>query len=141
MSMDKMRTITSVSAVSSGRLKLGWSDGVEATVDVSALVKVDDGFGGASVGDWGHSVAWPSGAELGADRLWLETLTAIGRDDARQFLEWRMRNGLSLSKAADALGLARRTVAYYSNGERTVPKAILLACRGWDASEGLPRAA
>lgn len=141
MSMDKMRTIIAVEVPHSGALWLRWSDGIEATVEVSGLVKVDDGFGGASVGDWGHSVAWPSGAEVGADRLWLETLSVIGHDDARQFLEWRLRNGLSLSKAAEALGLARRTVAYYSNGDRPVPKAILLACRGWEASEGLPRAA
>ena len=58
----------------------------------------------------------------------------------RQFLAWRLRNGLSLSKAAEALGLARRTVAYDSNGER-IPKAILLACKGWDASGGMARAA
>jgi predicted transcriptional regulator len=41
-----------------------------------------------------------------------------------------MRHALSLSKAADALGISRRMVAYYSNGEKRVPKPILLACRG-----------
>jgi predicted transcriptional regulator len=40
---------------------------------------------------------------------------------------------LSLNKAAEALGISRRMVAYYSNGEKAVPKAILLACRGWEA--------
>lgn len=141
MSMDKMRTIISAVGVAPGRLRLGWSDGVDVTLDVSALVTVDDDFGGASVGEWGHSVVWPSGADIGAERLWLETLSASGHEDARHFLEWRMRHGLSLTKAAEALGLARRTVAYYSNGDRPVPKAILLACRGWEANEGLPRAA
>ncbi len=141
MSMDKMRTIIAVEARRAGSLWLRWSDGIEATVDVAGLVKFDDGFGGASVGEWGHSVVWPSGADIGAERLWLETLSASGHEDARHFLEWRMRHGLSLTKAAEALGLARRTVAYYSNGDRPVPKAILLACRGWEANEGLPRAA
>src|SRR3546814_5219789 len=73
--------------------------------------------------------------------LWLETLSATGHGDVRAFLEWRLRHALSLSKAADALGVSRRMVAYYSNGEKKVPKPILLACRGWEASNGLYRAA
>ncbi len=64
--------------------------------------------------------------------LWLETLSATGRGDARTFLEWRLRHGLSLAKTADALGLSRRMVAYYSNGEKPIPKSILLACKGWE---------
>jgi hypothetical protein len=90
-------------------------------------------FAKVKVGDWGHSLEWPSGAEAGADSLWLETLSALKRQDARTFLEWRLRNGLSLSKAAEALGLSRRMVAYYSNAEKPVPKTVLLACLGWEA--------
>lgn len=141
MSMDKMRIITAVEVQEAGRLWLRWSDGVEARLDMSGLVSSKGNMGAASVGEWGHSIVWPNGVELGADRLWLETLSANGHDDSRQFLEWRLRNGLSLSKAADALGLARRTIAYYSNGDRPVPKSILLACRGWEAAEGLSCAA
>ena len=88
------------------------------------------------IGDWGHSLVWPSGAEAGADALWLETLSAARRDDTRAFLEWRLRHGLSLTRAAEALGLSRRMVAYYSNGEKPVPKTVLLACRGWEAERG-----
>lgn len=33
---------------------------------------------------------------------------------------WRLRHALSLSKAADALGVSRRMVAYYSSGEKKV---------------------
>ena len=58
----------------------------------------------------------------------------VKREDARTFLEWRLMNGLSLSRAADALGLSRRMVAYYSNAEKRVPRTVLLACRGWDAN-------
>lgn len=141
MSMDKMRTITAVEAREAGLLWLRWSDDAEVLVDIAALVPLDDGCPTASVGDWGHSVIWSNGVEVGADRLWLETLSTNGHDDARQFLEWRLRNGLSLSKAAEALGLARRTIAYYSNGDRPVPKSILLACCGWEAKEALRHAA
>lgn len=146
---DKTRTITAVRATGPSLLHLAWSDGTAATVDLEPVLgdatlsalRDPDEFVRVEAGDWGHSVAWPSGAELGADMLWLETLSATGHDDARAFLEWRLRHGLSLSKAAEALGVSRRMVAYYSNGEKRVPKPILLACRGWEVSEGLGRAA
>ena len=145
MSTDRMRTIEAVTARDSARLHLRWSDGTEAEVAVApdALESLggDGQFRSVRLGDWGHSVAWPNGYQLGADSLWRGTLSATGRDDADEFLAWRMRNGLSLTKAAEALGLARRTVAYYSNGDRRIPKAILLACKGWDASGGIAQAA
>ncbi|MBA4747752.1 MAG: helix-turn-helix transcriptional regulator [Sphingopyxis sp.] len=138
MSGDHMRTLASAELLPDSGLRLCWSDGIEADI---AMPKRFKAVGQPVIGDWGHSLEWPDGTELGADSLWLDTLTAIGRGDARQFLEWRLRNGLSLTKAAEALGLARRTVAYYSNGDRPVPKAILLACKGWDASPELRKAA
>lgn len=128
MNSDTMRTIRNAKTLGGQRLRLEWSDGTVAELTVP------QGKGEVEVGDWGHSLVWPDGSEVGADSLWLETLDAIGRGDARHFLEWRLANGLSLAKAADALGLARRTVAYYSNGDRVVPKTVLLACKGWDAT-------
>ena len=137
---DKTRTIVSVAADGPQSLRLVWSDGTEAVLDLGAALDTP-GFAALSdpaefarveVGDWGHSLVWPSGAELGADMLWLETLSATGHGDVRAFLEWRLRHALSLSGAADALGVSRRMVAYYSNGEKKVPKPILLACRGWE---------
>jgi hypothetical protein len=137
---DKTRTITAVRAIGPSSLHLSWSDGTAADVDLGAILDDralatlrDPGeFARVEVGDWGHGLAWPSGAELGADMLWLETLSATGHGDVRAFLEWRLRNALSLSKAAEALGVSRRMIAYYSNGEKKVPKPILLACRGWE---------
>ena len=130
MSSDTMRTIRSAKTLGDARLRLEWSDGVVAEVAVPHARNAAD----VELGDWGHSLVWPDGSEIGADSLWLDTLDAIGRGDARRFLEWRLANGLSLAKAAEALGLARRTVAYYSNGDRPVPKTVLLACKGWDAT-------
>lgn len=138
MNTDRMRTLSDARMQPNGDICLRWSDGIEVTI---ALPRKFAAAGKPRIGDWGHNLEWPDGNELGADSLWLDTLTALGRDDARQFLEWRLRNGLSLAKAAEALGLARRTVAYYSNGDRAVPKAILLACKGWDASPELRQAA
>ena len=138
---DTMRTIERAKAVGAAHLSLVWSDGSKAEVDLSgwlakpafAPLRDPAEFAKVAVGDWGHSLVWPSGAEASADALWLESLTASRRDDTRAFLEWRARHGLSLTRAAEALGLSRRMVAYYSNGEKPVPKTVLLACRGWES--------
>lgn len=140
---DRTRTIIGVRPLGQASLHLEWSNGTQADLDLSAILasrafaalRDPAAFAAVEVGDWGHSLVWPSGAELGADTLWLETLSATGRDDVRAFLEWRLRHGLSLSRAADAIGVSRRMVAYYSNGDRPVPKPILLACRGWEADK------
>jgi len=140
---DKMRTIMSVKSLGAARLALTWSDGTQATVELGKILhdrrfvapRDLTEFARVELGEWGQCVTWPNGAELGAERLWLETLSATGHHDARIFLEWRLRHGLSLSKTAEALGLSRRMVAYYSNGEKPVPKSILLACRGWEANQ------
>jgi hypothetical protein len=140
MSEDKTRTIVAAKAKAPFMLALRCSDGTRAEVDLSVIVRdkrfrtLRDAakFTDARVGEWGHGVEWPSGVGLSADTLWLETLSATGHADAREFLEWRLRHGLSLSKAAEALDLSRRMVAYYSNGEKPVPRAILLACKGWE---------
>ena len=138
---DRTRSIATVAAAPPATLAVAWSDGTSAAIDLTprlgarALRGLRDPllFAQVRLGDWGHSVVWPDGAELGAEALWLETLTAIGRSDTRAFLEWRLRHGLSLSATAQALGLSRRMVAYYSNGEKRIPRPILLACRGWYA--------
>lgn len=145
----KMRMITAVAAIGPESVRLTWSNETVVDLDLSAVLggrafaalRDPAEFAKVEIGDWGHSLAWPSGAEMGADMLWLETLSASGHGDVRAFLEWRQRHALSLSKAADALGVSRRMVAYYSNGEKKVPKPILLACRGWEVDAGLDRAA
>lgn len=146
---DKSRTIACAKAIGPSSLRLSWSDGTVADLDLAAALedrafaklRDPEAFAKVEVGEWGHSLAWPSGAEMGADMLWLEMLSATGHEDVRTFLEWRARHALSLSKAAEALGVSRRMVAYYSNGEKKVPKPILLACRGWEVSNGVHQAA
>src|SRR6185437_6254360 len=46
---------------------------------------------------------WSDGTQALVDLA--RALSATGRDDTRAFLEWRMPHGLSLTKAAEALGL------------------------------------
>ena len=140
---DWTRTITSVEATGPATLRVGWSDGTQAELDLNDLSRAKAfrvlrdpiEFARVQVGEWGHSIEWAAGPELSAETLWLKTLSATGRIDTRAFLEWRLKHALSLSGAAEALGLSRRMVAYYSNGEKKVPRAILLACKGWEVSE------
>lgn len=139
---ESIRTITAVRARAPARLSIRWSDGTRAEVDLGPMLRgrafrpLRDAseFERVRVGEWGHSIEWPSGAELSAETLWLETLSATGRQDTREFLDWRLRHGLSLTKTAEALGLSRRMVAYYSNGAKPIPRPILLACKGWEVS-------
>lgn len=122
-------------------LRIRWVSGAAMIVDLRDVVFGLKGlrplrdraaFARATVGEGGHSVAWPGGLDMGADRLWEMSLEQNGRADAAEFLRWRWRHGLSLSAVADALGLSRRMVAYYANGEREVPRTVLLACKGWE---------
>jgi hypothetical protein len=42
------------------------------------------------------------------------------------------RHALTLDRAAEALGLSRRTVAYYLGGEQPVPRTVMPATEGYD---------
>lgn len=140
MSDERSHAIESVRPDGGYSIVIKWEGAGEATIDLARTVQTTsfrslaspEMFQRVEPGDWGQSLVWPDGVEIGADSLWLDSLTAWGRDDTRAFLEWRLRNGLSLNAAAEALGLSRRTIAYYSGG-RPVPRSILLACKGWDA--------
>ena len=140
MSSEKMPTISAVDASAPAQLTLLWSSGQRVVLDLSvwlddkALAPLcrADVFEAVQVGDWGHSLTWPGEIEIGADSLWLESLSVLRREDARRFLEWRLKHGLSLSQTADALGLSRRMVAYYSSGGHAVPRHVMLACLGWE---------
>jgi hypothetical protein len=90
-------------------------------------------FARAGVGEDGFSLVWPGDLDVGADQLYEMALVQNGRTDAAAFIRWRWRNKLSLSEAADALGLSRRMVSYYESGEKEVPRTVLLALKGWEA--------
>ena len=126
-------------------LRTLWTNGKEMLVNVGEVVTRLKGlrplrnatvFARASVGPDGFSVTWPGDLDIGADRLYELALEQNGHADAAQFNRWRWKHGLSLTGAADALGIARRTVAYYSSGDQPVPRSILLACKGWESERG-----
>lgn len=142
MSEVKAIRIAEVKHAGEYRLRVRFTSGKALTVDLRELVHRLKGlrplrditvFARASVGEGGRSVAWPGELDLGADRLFELALEQNGRADAVEFIRWRWRHGLSLTAAAEALGLSRRQIAYYVSGEHEVPRTVLLACKGWEA--------
>lgn len=141
MNETKAIRIASVKYVGEYTLRLRWATGVTLPVDLRAPVHRLKGlrplrdekvFARGERGEGGHSVMWPGDLDIGADRLWELSLEQAGRLDTVEFIRWRWRHGLSLSAAAEALGLSRRQVAYYASGERAVPRTVILACKGWE---------
>jgi hypothetical protein len=135
-------TLTNVRALKDGRLKLTWVASGSVVVDLSqdiarlhylAPLRKADMFRRVRLGEGGHAVVWPGDIDIGADSLWRDTLLARGDAGAVAFNDWRMRHGLSLAAAAEALGLSRRMVAYYSAADKPVPKTVQLACEGWES--------
>jgi hypothetical protein len=125
-------------------LCLRWTNDKALNVDLRELVYRLKGlrplrdmaiFARAELGEGGYSVVWPGGIDVGVSRLWEMTLEQHGRADAVEFIRWRWKHGLSLTDAADALGLSRRQVAYYASGEHEVPRTVLLACKGWEGEQ------
>jgi hypothetical protein len=51
---------------------------------------------------------------------------------APAFRAWMARHALTLDRAAEALDLSCRTVAYYLSGEQPVPKTVMLATEEYD---------
>ena len=53
---------------------------------------------------------------------------------ADAFRDWRERKAYTLDAAAQALGLRRRMVAYYDQGDKPIPKVVALATRALEAA-------
>jgi hypothetical protein len=143
MASMKRPRLKTARALADYRLWLEFVDGSVFEVDKQEAVFTKPGlaplreasaFAGAVVADSGWTVEWPAfDIQIGADTLWLDALAQNSRDEAqREFLRWRLRHGLSLAAAGEALGLTARTVSAYGAGARPVPKTVLLACKGWE---------
>lgn len=134
--------ITAVLAITNTALNVTWDDGHRARIDFgdiiatrSALASLSDAqqFAAVEMSADGWSLEWPCGVDFGAPQLrrWADeqagqTMPASG------FRAWIEGHGFTLEKAADALGVSRRTIAYYLSGEQPVPKTVLLATIGYD---------
>ncbi|HRJ41204.1 MAG: DUF2442 domain-containing protein [Caldilineaceae bacterium] len=139
--MMKPPRIEGVEMIAPLRLRIAWSTGESYDVDLSepinrlqALAPLRDPsfFARVQVGEWGHSLVWNEEIDLGADRLYERGKEQAGEISPRQFDAWMRNHQLSLTTAAEALGLSRRMIAHYRTGSRPIPRIVHLACKGWE---------
>jgi predicted DNA-binding transcriptional regulator AlpA len=152
MSRDHFQ-LTAVAALPDYRLRLSYADGQEFEVELgewiattSILNPLKDAalFFQARIGFGGRSVEWVEDEiDLGADNLRNLAVEQTGGIGHERIWNWLHETGLTLEQAANALGISRRMVIYYRDGEKAIPRSIWLACLGWEAvrpkGESLPR--
>ena len=138
----KQQMINSVTAEAPTYLMIVWRNGKHTRVNISEYLdspgyeRLNEPkfFESVVVEEWGHGVEWSDG-EIGIDA---DSLYRLGKEQAGvafpvdEFNAWMERNGLSLSAAAKALGITRRTIVYYHGGHKPIPIYIKLACLGWE---------
>jgi hypothetical protein len=120
-----------------------WDDGRRCEIDLGPIIAArkvlapladPETFHRVHLADDGWSVEWPDvGIDLGAAQLrrWADEQAGEAMP-AEALRAWMEGHGLTLDRAAEALGLSRRTVAYYLSGEQSVPKTVMLATEGYD---------
>src|SRR5262249_20078726 len=140
--MSKPPFIRAVKANPPATLEIHWSTGEALSVNVGRLIKrfklyspLKNAalFGKAKSDPWGHAVNWPGDIDMAADQLYEFAREQSGKWGPERFAAWMSLYGLSLSAAADALGLSRRMIAHYRTGSRPIPRVVALACEGLSA--------
>lgn len=143
--------LTAVVALAPYRLRTTWSTGEVLEVDVGdilrkipALARILDAevFARVHIAEWGGGIEWFD-TEFGEDNIYAWAREQAGEVSHEMFGDWMHRNGLSLTTAAEALGISRRMVSYYRTAHKAIPRSIWLACLGWEATrpktKALPR--
>lgn len=137
--------LKTVEALQSYRLRTHWSTGEVLDVDVEGVLRSFPELSGilspevfalVHVGEWGGTVEWHD-SELGADNVYAWAKEQAGEVSHEMFGDWIRRNGLSLTTAAEALGMSRRMVSYYRTAQKPIPRHVWLACLGWEAMGGM----
>lgn len=139
--------LQAVQALAPYRLRTTWSTGETLEVDVEARLRRHPAlapilepavFARAHVSEWGHGIEWLD-EEFGADNVYAWAKEQAGEVSHEMLDDWMTRNGLSLSGAAEALGISRRMVSYYRTAHKPIPRQTWLACLGWEAVKPLSR--
>ena len=138
----KEPNIKAVAPTGGKTVELTWASGKVDRVDLTepikalaALAEIDNAatFSAVAVGEDGWSLIWPGGSEIGTDTLWRMAREQAGEaTPIHEFAAWRVRNRLSLSDAAVALGITKRMVSYYEAGRYLIPRMVGLAIKGWE---------
>ncbi len=134
--------LTVVEALAPYRLRTTWSTGETLEVDIGdilrqgtalTLILDPEVFARVHIAEWGGSIEWFD-TEFGADNVYAWAKEQAGEVSHEMFDHWMSRNELSLTTAAEALGISRRMVSYYRTAHKAIPRAIWLACLGWEAT-------
>jgi|SRR5665213_3253985 len=143
------RSLPRIAAVSPGEqpltLRVQWEKGGESRIDVSGIIatfrvyaplrRSRKLFRQVRVGEYGTDLVWSGAIDMAADTLWRLAQEQSGATmSAEAFREWRERKAYTLDDAARVLGLSRRMVAYYEQGDRPIPRIVALATRGLEAA-------
>ena len=142
MSKDHF-VLTAVEALPDYRLRLSYADGQTFEVDLNErifstvyLTPLRDTalIAQAKLGFAGRSVDWiEDELDLGTDNLRHLAVEQAGGIGHERIWTWLHDTGLTLEQAAEALGISRRMLIYYRDGEKPIPRSIWLACLGWEA--------
>ncbi|MFA7669881.1 MAG: DUF2442 domain-containing protein [Burkholderiaceae bacterium] len=135
--------VTAVQALPDYRLQLTYSDGLTFDVDLRQWVNTTQAlsplkdkalFTQAKIGFGGLTIDWVEDElDLATDNLRNLAIEQAGGIGHERIWTWLRDTGLTLDQAAEALGISRRMLIYYRDGEKPVPRAIWLACLGWEA--------
>ena len=145
MSKDHFQ-LTEVEVTAPLTLRLAYADGKAFEVNLQLWIastkalqslKKSDLFATAKRGVGGRTVDWTDGAsvefDLGADNLRNLAIEQAGGIGHERIWTWLHETGLTLEQAALALGISRRMLIYYRDGEKPIPRSVWLACLGWEA--------
>jgi hypothetical protein len=133
--------IQSVEVMKPYNLSIAFKDGKTFNVNLERIIKeypaltplTDEVlFSQVHVDESGTTLIWTDEIDLAGDNLRAEAVEQSGDISHERIWNWMHRNSLTLDTAASALGISRRMVAYYRNGERPIPKHIWFACLGWE---------
>ncbi|MDP2693598.1 MAG: DUF2442 domain-containing protein [Gallionella sp.] len=123
-------------------LKITYADGTDFNVDLSDWIKSSSClkplqdqsfFASAKLREFGRAVEFGKGEiDLAADNLRNLAIEQSGGIGHERIWNWMHKNNLTLDGAAEVLGISRRMLAYYRNGEKPIPRHIWLACVGWE---------
>ena len=143
---EKLPRISAAKALPDQRLSINFEDGWKAIVSLGdfidafpVLAPLADRrlFRKMKVEEWGSGVTWDDEGPLSIAATTLYRLAAEQAEEpARRFDAWMITNGLSATRAAEALGMTRRSIISYRTGARPVPTYINLACIGWEVARG-----
>jgi hypothetical protein len=140
---DEMARVTKVRPAGARALHVRFAgDRRERELDLTGLMArsthfaplMDDGdaFAKARIVEGGLGVAWPIRTKWGRLDVSASTLQRIADEQqpmtGADFARWRTVLGLSLTEAANVLGVGRRTITGYLKKDE-LPPIVAIACR------------